>query len=78
MTVKEKIVDFVKKQVSVDLDQYRTDFTKRFERRSFIIVDVEKIPKAAWRNVETLACCPYSTNIRIESFGTWGKVISFK
>lgn len=77
MTIRNKIIEYVKGQTNVDLEPYRTDFTKRWERKNEIIVDYRNIPRNAWRNIESLANSKNS-KIRIESVGVWGKMIAYK
>lgn len=36
-TKREQIIEFIKNQIGVNVDDYRTDFTKQFEREDEII-----------------------------------------
>ena len=77
MTIRNKIIEYVKSQVNVDLEIYRTDFTKQWERENEIIVEYREIPRKIWRNIELLAS-HRNSKIRIESVGVWGKMIAYK
>ena len=72
---KQKIIDYVKTQLGIDLAKFRTDFSKRWERQNEIIVEYREMPKTKWRNIELLA---NNGRIRIESVGVWGKMIALK
>ena len=69
--MKNKIIAYVKNQIGIDLEQYRTDFSKKWERENEIIVEYREISKSQWRNIEILAA---KGRIRIESVGVWGKM----
>ena len=75
MTAKKEIIEYVKKQMGIDLDQYRTDFSKKWERKGEIIVEYREMKKSQWWNIEILAI---KGRIRIESVGVWGKMITWK
>ena len=74
MGTKQKIVEYVKTQIGIDLDQFRTDFSKKWERENEIIVEYREMSRSQWRNVEILAS---TGRIRIESVGVWGKMIAW-
>ena len=69
------IITHVEGQTGVNLERYRTDFTKQWERPGEIIVEYKEIPKSLWRRVELLAARE-NARIRIESVGVWGKMIA--
>ena len=73
MGTKQKIVEYVKTHMGIDLDQFRTDFSKKWERENEIIVEYREMSKSQWRNIEILAS---AGRIRIESVGVWGKMIA--
>lgn len=75
--MRNKIIEYVKKQINIDLDFYRTEFTKYWERENEIIIEYREMPRTDWRNVELLASSPNS-HIRIENVGVWGKMIAYK
>lgn len=75
MEIRKKIIDYVKNQMGIDLDQFRTDFSKKWERENEIIVEYREMSRSQWRNVEILAV---KGRIRIESVGVWGKMIAWK
>ena len=74
MKTKKKIIDYVKNQMGIDLDQFRTDFSKKWERENEIIVEYREMSRSQWRNVEILAT---KGRIKIESVGVWGKMIAW-
>lgn len=74
MKKRERIMQYVKEQVNVDLSTVRTDFTMKFERKNEIIVEYRELSKADWRKVEMLA--DSKKVIRIEDVGVWGKMIA--
>lgn len=75
--MKNKIIEYVKNQINVDLQKYRTDFSKKWERENEIIVEYREIPRTMWRNIELLANSKNS-KIKIESVGVWGKMIAYR
>ena len=75
--MREKIIAYVKNQINVDLQKYRTDFSQKWERENEIIVEYKEIPRNIWRNIELLAS-HRNSKIRIESVGVWGKMIAYK
>ena len=77
METRQKIIDYVKSQMGIDLEQFRTDFSKKWERENEIIVEYREMKKSQWRNVEILASKP-AAKIRIESVGVWGKTRAWK
>lgn len=74
MKKRERIMQYVKEQIGIDLTAVRTEFTKQFERRNEIIVEYRELSKADWRKVEMLAAT--KKIIRIEDVGVWGKMIA--
>ena len=75
--MREKIVEYVKKQISVDLELYRTDFTKQWERKNEIIIEYRKMSKTDFRKLELLENVKNS-HIRMESVGIWGMMIAYR
>ena len=75
--MREKIISYVKNQINVDLQKYRTDFSQKWERENEIIVEYKEIPKTIWRNIELLANSKNS-KIRIESVGVCWKMIAYR
>ena len=74
METRKKIIEYVKTQMGIDLDQFRTAFSKKLERENEIIVEYREMSRSQWRNVEILAT---KGRIRIESVGVWGKMIAW-
>lgn len=70
------IIDYVKNQISVNLEEFRTDFTKRWERENEIIIEWREVPKTQQRKIELLAANKH-TKIRIEKVGVWGMMIAY-
>lgn len=77
MDIRLYIVTYVETRIGVNLERYRTDFSRQWERPDEIIVEYRKIPKSQWRMVEMLATRK-NARIRIESVGTWGKMIAYR
>lgn len=75
MDIRKKIIDYVRTQINIDLDQFRTDFSRKWERENEIIVEYREMSRSQWRNVEILAT---KGRIRIEDVGVWGKMIAWK
>lgn len=75
MDIRKKIIDCVRTQINIDLDQFRTDFSRKWERENEIIVEYREMSRSQWRNVEILAT---KGRIRIEDVGVWGKMIAWK
>lgn len=72
--VRKQIVEYVKGQIGVDLEKYRTDFTKRWERKNEIIVEWREMPRTDWQKVERLI--DSRQKLRAENVGVWGKMIT--
>lgn len=75
MDIRQYIISYVETQTNVNLERYRTDFTKRWERPDEIIVEYKEIPKSMWRRVEWLAS-KKNPKIRMEHVGVWGMMIA--
>ena len=75
--MKNKIIEYVKNQIGIDLEKYRTDFTKQWERENEIIIEWREMAKADYRKIELLAASKHS-HIRIESVGVCGKMVAYK
>lgn len=75
--MRKTIIEYVKNAVNVDLEKYRTDFTKSWERENEIIVEYREIAKSDWRNIELLAS-GRNSRIKIENVGVWGKMIALR
>ena len=74
---KRQIISYILNHVDIDLEPYRTDFTKQWERPDEIIVEYRAIPRNLWRRIELLAT-KKSGRIRMEHVGVWGMMIAFK
>ena len=75
--MRKQIIEYVKNQININLEPYRTDFTKKWERENEIIIEFREMAKTDWRKVELLASMKNS-QIRIENVGVWGKMIACK
>lgn len=75
MDLRQHIMNYVETQTNVNLERYRTDFAKRWERPDEIIVEYREIPKSQWRRVELLAA-KQNPQIRMEHVGVWGMMIA--
>ena len=73
--MRNKIVEYVKNQINVNLENYRTDFAKQFERQGEIIIEWREMNKNDFRNLEILSSSQNS-KIRTESVGVWGVMVS--
>ena len=73
--MRNKIVEYVKNQINVNLENYRTDFTKQFERKDEIIIEWREMNANDFRNFELLASSKNS-KIRTESVGVWGVMVA--
>lgn len=73
--MRNKIVEYVKNQINVNLDNYRTDFAKQFERQGEIIIEWKEMNKNDFRNLELLSHSQNS-KIRTESVGIWGVMVA--
>ena len=65
------IVPWVKYQVDVDLDKYRTKATKSFENRNRIVIDHDSMPRTESRKLALLENAKYSNNIELTPLGLW-------
>lgn len=75
MYIRQYIISYVDTQTGVNLERYRTDFAKRWERPDEIIVEYKEIPKSLWRRVELLAS-KEKPIIRMEHVGVWGMMLA--
>lgn len=75
MDIRQYIISYVDTQTGVNIERYRTDFAKRWERPDEIIVEYKEIPKSLWRRVELLASKKNSI-IRMEHVGVWGMMLA--
>ena len=73
--MRNKIVEYVKNQINVNLENYRTDFTKQFERKDEIIIEWREMNKNDFRKFELLASSKNS-KIRTEIVGVWGVMVA--
>ena len=76
MDIRAQIMEYIKGQVGVDVAEYRTDFTKQWERENEIIIEWREMPRQAQRRIELLAN-KSNTRIRMENVGVWGKMFAF-
>lgn len=74
MDKREYIIAYVEHQIGLNLEQYRTDFSREWERPDEIIVEYREIPKFRWRMVEELAA-KKNARIFLEHVGVWGMMI---
>lgn len=72
------IPNFIKNQTGIDINKYRDDTTRRFDKRSYINIDWSSMPASARRSLELLSRANYSTNIQLEDRGAWMKAIRIK
>lgn len=75
--MRNKIIEYVYNQISVNLEEYRTDFTKQWERKNEIIIEFREMKKTDFRKLQLLASAPNS-RIRMEDVGVWGMMIAYK
>ena len=69
--------DWIKNQVNVDIEKYRDNATKQFDKRGFITVDWKRMPRAERAYIEQLAT-KYPNRIQLFDAGAWAKQIRFK
>lgn len=73
--MRNKIIEYVKNQINVNLEKYRSDFTKQFERNDEIIIERKEMDRKDFRNLELLASSKNS-KIRTENVGVWGVMVA--
>lgn len=73
--MRNKIIEYVKNQINVNLENYRSDFTKQFERNDEIIIEWKEMNRKDFRNLELLASSKNS-KIRTEIVGVWGVMVA--
>ena len=73
--MRNKIVEYVKNQINVNLENYRTDFAKQFERKDEIIIEWREMNTNDFRHFALLVSSKNS-KIRTESVGVWGVMIA--
>lgn len=75
----ERIIGFVDKQINVDLNRWRDDFTARFEVPDGVLVYWKDIPATVRQEINNLANrYKGDKELYIESVGAWGKLIKFR
>lgn len=73
--MRNKIIEYVKNQINVNLENYRNDFTKQFERNDEIIIEWKEMNRKDFRDLELLASSKNS-KIRTENVGVWGVMVA--
>ena len=73
--MRNKIIEYVKNQINVNLENYRSDFTKQFERNDEIIIEWKEMDRKDFRNLELLASSKNS-KIRTENVEVWGFMVA--
>ena len=66
----KSIVDFFKKQVSVDIEKYRDNITKNFDNQNVINIDWNAIPKTEQQKLLQAISKSYSPFVAQKS-GAW-------
>lgn len=75
----ERIIGFVDKQINVDLNRWRDDFTAQFEVSDGVLVYWKDIPATIRQEINNLAKhYKGDKELDIESVGVWGKLIKFR
>lgn len=72
-----RIIDFVNTQINVDLNQYRDDFTARFESPNSVLVYWKDIPATVKQEIYNLQN-QYGGRIQLDDMGAWGKTIRLR
>lgn len=69
--------DWIKNQVNVDIEKYRDNATKQFDKRGFITINWKNMPRTERAYIEQLAQ-KYPNRIQLFDAGAWAKQIRFK
>lgn len=69
--------EWIKNQVNVDIEKYRDSATKQFDKRGYITIDWNKMPRTERAYIEDIAR-RYPNRIQLFDMGAWGKQIRFK
>ena len=70
----QKTRDFIRQQTDVDIDQYHSDTTRRFDNSKITYVDWEGMNRAQRRSIEGLQT-QYGGSIKLHDGGAWMKGI---
>lgn len=83
MKTSTEIINFIKEQAGVDLNQYRDDTTRRFDREKsrkgerYFCVDWKSIPKTDQRRIELLENQYGNQIFNMDEMGAWMKRICY-
>lgn len=69
--------DWIKNQVNVDIEKYRDNATKQFDKRGFITINWKNMPRTERAYIEQLAQ-KYPNRIQLFDAGAWAKQIRFR
>jgi len=71
------MTECIKHQIGVDVEKYRTDFAKQWERKGEIIIERKEMPRTDFRKLELLASGKQS-RIGMLPIGVCGTMIFWK
>ena len=69
--------DFIKEQTGLDINKYRDEATRRFDKRNSILVDYKRMSKTDQQKFGEALRQKYSP-YKTEVFGAWGVEIRLK
>lgn len=72
------LIGYINKQVGVDLNKYRDDTTRKFDRRDGISIDWDSVPKNDRQKILDLANRYGGDRYSVEDNGAWMKFIRIK
>lgn len=75
--LESQIADYFQKQANIDINQYRDDTTRRFDKKNQINIDFKSMPKTVQQNFVHAMNAKYSPFVMTD-LGAWGKTITRK
>ena len=73
---RETAGEWIKNQTNVDIEKYRDDETRKFDRRGYITIDWKSMPQTERAYLEDIAR-RYPNRLQMFDMGSWGKQLKF-
>lgn len=70
----ERLDKYIKRQIGVDINQYRDDFTKKYESKNSVVL--YKVPEPVKQQIKMLARKYGRIDFVTQDVGSWGTMIT--
>lgn len=74
----DQLIEFIKKQVDIDLNDYRDETTRSFDKRNFLNVDWKSMSRDTQRKIYQAVNAYGGQKIIMQDSGSWMKSFSLK